>query len=86
MVHRGGGLALVGGVLAVPAGIGLDKVLLDLISNSTGNDTPPSVYGVFAGWQLVAIPLLGLAVAVLAALVPGRWAARTNVVEVLHAE
>ena len=32
------------------------------------------------------IPLLAVAVASVAALVPGRWAARTNVVEVLHAE
>jgi len=31
-------------------------------------------------------PLAGVAVAVAAALIPGRWAARTNVVEVLHAE
>jgi len=29
---------------------------------------------------------LGVAVAALAALIPGRWAARTNVVEVLHSE
>jgi ABC-type lipoprotein release transport system permease subunit len=34
----------------------------------------------------VAIPLAGMAVAVAAALIPARWAARTNVVEALHAE
>ena len=81
-----GALALVGGLLAVPAGIGLNRVLLDVISNSAGNDTPSSVYSLFAGWELVAIPLVGLVVAMAAALIPGRWAARTNVVEVLHAE
>ena len=81
-----GTLALVGGLVAVPSGLGLDKVLLDLISNAAGNDTPPAVYGVFAAWELIAIPLVGVAVAVAAALIPGRWAARTNVVEVLHAE
>jgi len=36
--------------------------------------------------ELVLIPLLGVVVAVAAALIPGRWAARTNVVEVLHSE
>jgi len=79
-------LALVAGVIAMPVGLFLHHVLNDVISTSAGNDTPPSVYGVFNPVELVAIPLLGLAVAVLAALIPGRWAARTNVVEVLHAE
>ena len=81
-----GVLALVGGLVAVPAGVGLDRVLLDLISNSAGNDTPSSIYGVFGVWELVAIALVGVMVAVFAALIPGRWAARTNVIEVLHAE
>ena len=81
-----GVLALVGGLIAVPVGVALDRVLLDLISNSVGNDTPPATYAVFAAWELAAIPLVGVVVAVAAALVPGRWAARTNVVEVLHAE
>ena len=41
---------------------------------------------VFTAWELVAIPLVGVADAVAAALLPGRWAARTRLVEVLHAE
>jgi hypothetical protein len=32
------------------------------------------------------IPLGGMVVAIVAAVIPGRWAAGTNVVEVLHAE
>ncbi|HEX7263409.1 MAG TPA: FtsX-like permease family protein [Candidatus Dormibacteraeota bacterium] len=79
-------LAVVAGVLAMPIGIALHRVLNDVISASAGNETPPSVYGVFNPIELVVIPLLGVAVAVLAALIPGRWAARTNVVEVLHSE
>jgi ABC-type lipoprotein release transport system permease subunit len=72
--------------MAMPVGLFLHHVLNDVISTSAGNDTPPSVYGVFNPVELVAIPVLGLAVAVVAALIPGRWAARTNVVEVLHSE
>jgi putative ABC transport system permease protein len=79
-------LALVGGVLAVPAGLGVHHVLLDAVSSAAGNDTPPASYGVFRPFELALIPLLGLAVAVAAALIPGRWAARTKVVEVLHSE
>jgi putative ABC transport system permease protein len=79
-------LALVGGVVAMPLGLSLHHVLNDVISRSAGNDTPPTAYGVFNPFELVLIPLLGVVVAVAAALIPGRWAARTNVVEVLHAE
>ncbi|HVH63959.1 MAG TPA: FtsX-like permease family protein [Candidatus Dormibacteraeota bacterium] len=79
-------LALIGGLIALPAGVVLNRFLLDLISGSAGNDTPPSTYGVFASWELIAIPVVTLLVAMAAALVPGRWAARTNVIEVLHAE
>ena len=79
-------LALVAGVMAMPLGLYLHHLLNDVVSSATGNDTPPAAYGVFKPLELVAIPLLGLLVAVAAALIPGRWASRTNVVEVLHAE
>jgi putative ABC transport system permease protein len=79
-------LALVAGLMAMPLGLYLHRVLNDVVSSSTGNDTPRSVYGVFNPFELVLIPFLGVVVAVAAALIPGRWAARTNVVEVLHSE
>jgi putative ABC transport system permease protein len=87
MVSASAGLlALVGGLLALPAGLYLHHALNDVISGSAGNDTPPGAYGVFNPLELAVIPLLAVGVAMLAALVPGRWAARTNVVEVLHSE
>ncbi len=79
-------LALVGGLVAMPVGLALHHALNDVISSSAGNDTPPAAYGVFSPLELVLTPLLGVVVAIAAALIPGRWAARTNVVEVLHAE
>jgi putative ABC transport system permease protein len=79
-------LALVAGLMAMPLGLYLHRVLNDLISASTGNVTPALAYRVFNPWELGAILLLGVAVAVAASLIPGRWAARTNVVEVLHSE
>jgi len=81
-----GFLALVGGLVAVPAGVALYRMLFDQLSSLGGNITPTSFYDVFAPWELIAIPLAGIIVAVVAAGIPGRWAARTNVVEVLHAE
>jgi putative ABC transport system permease protein len=82
----GGFLALVGGLIAVPVGVAVYRVLFDQLSNLGGNTTPPAFYDVFATWELIVIPIVGVAVAIAAATIPGRWAARTNVVEVLHAE
>jgi putative ABC transport system permease protein len=79
-------LALIGGLLAMPAGLVLHHMLNDVISSAAGNDTPPGAYGVFNPLEIAVIPVLAVAVAMLAALIPGRWAARTNVVEVLHSE
>ncbi len=81
-----GFLALVGGVAAVPGGVALSRLLFDLVGNLGGDDIPSAAYGAFASWELIAILLAGLVLAVVAAMVPGRWAARANVVEALHAE
>jgi putative ABC transport system permease protein len=81
-----GFLALIGGLAAVPAGVELDHWLFDQLSHVGGDDTPSALYAVYATWELIAIPLIGVGVAVAAALVPGQWAARANVVQVLHAE
>jgi putative ABC transport system permease protein len=86
VVASAGFLALVGGLAAIPAGVVLYRFLFNLLSNLGGNDTPSALYDVYAPWELVAIPLAGVVVAVAAAVIPGRWAARTNVVEVLRAE
>jgi putative ABC transport system permease protein len=87
MVAAAAGLiALVGGLIAMPLGLSLHHLLNDVISSSAGNDTPPGAYSVFSPLELLLILVLGVGVAIAAALVPGLWAARTNVVEVLHAE
>ena len=79
-------LAMVGSLVAVPAGVQLYRMIFDQLSSLGGNITPVAFYDVFAAWELIAIPLTGVVAAVVAAMIPGRWAARTNVVEVLHAE
>jgi ABC-type antimicrobial peptide transport system permease subunit len=66
--------------------VSLDHLVLDAISNAAGNDTPPSTYGMVGAWGLFTVALVGVAIAVGAALIPARWAARTNVIEVLHTE
>ncbi len=86
VVASAGFLALVAGLVAVPAGVALSRGLFDLVSSLGGDNTPAAAYGAFASWELIAILLAGVAVAVAAALIPGRWAARSNVVEALRAE
>jgi putative ABC transport system permease protein len=81
-----GFLALVGGVPAVPGGVALSRLLFDLVGGLGGDNIPPAAYGAFAPWELTAILLAGVGVAIAAALVPGRWAAHTNVIEALRAE
>ena len=81
-----GFLALLGGLVAVPAGVELYRLLFDQLSALGGNVTPPVFYDVYATWELIAIPVAGVVVAIAAAMIPARWAARTNVVEVLHSE
>jgi putative ABC transport system permease protein len=79
-------LALIGGLAAIPTGVFLERLLLDLISSAAGNDTPPAVYGGLGVITLIGVPLGAVVVAVAAALLPGRWAAATNVAAVLHSE
>ena len=80
-------LALVGGILAAPAGFGLNVLLMTFINSGIGgNDTPPFLYQVYGAWELVAAAGGGVVVAVAAALIPGRWAVRTKVIEALHTE
>jgi putative ABC transport system permease protein len=87
VVATAGFLALVGGLIGVPVGVQLSKLLFDLVVGSFGGaDIPSAAHGTFALWELVAILLGAVVVAIAAALIPGRWAASTNVVEALHAE
>jgi len=79
-------LAVIGGLLATPLGVVLNRLLLDVVNSSAGNDTPPSGYAALNPTELAGILLMVVTVAVAAALIPARWAARTNVVEVLHSE
>lgn len=81
-----GFLALLGGLLAVPGGVAVSRLLFDFVGGLGGAAIPAAAYGAYAVWELVAILLAGVLVAVGASLIPGRWAARTDVMEVLRAE
>lgn len=79
-------LGLIGGVIAIPMGLALHRVLLSLFAAQAGNDLPTGVLNVFSVWTLPLFVAGGMVVAVAGGLVPARSAARTPVATVLHAE
>lgn len=86
VISSAGILGLLGGLLGVPAGIVLFRVLTDAMANLIGADGAFQLLDVFTPPALAALVAAGIAVAILGALAPARWAARTSTAEVLHAE
>ena len=79
-------LGLVGGLLGVPAGVALHHGLMGLMGDLLGNQMPAVALNVFQPVILPWLLVAGVAVAILGAAVPARWASQVPVAEVLHAE
>jgi len=80
------GIGLVAGVAAIPAGIALVRQLVPLMGAAAGTGMPPSYLDVYSAAELAGLALAGVAIAVLGALLPATWAARTSTSSVLRAE
>ncbi|MET7401955.1 ABC transporter permease [Dactylosporangium sp. NPDC005572] len=79
-------VGLIGGLLAVPLGLLLHHRLLPVIAGAAGTGIPNDVVDVYS-WPVLAVcALLGVALAVLGALVPATWAGRTRASTALRAE
>ena len=81
-----GVLGVAGSALGVPAGVAVHRVLMTTVGVYLGNDLPPGVLDVFSAPGLLLLGLAGISLALVASLLPARWAARTRVAEVLHSE
>jgi putative ABC transport system permease protein len=77
--------ALAGG-LAVPAGWLLHRAIVPVMAAATGLELPHTVVTVYHPLELIALGLSGVVLAVLSALVPAGWAARTQSATALRAE
>jgi putative ABC transport system permease protein len=77
---------LIAGLIAVPAGIALHHAILPIMGNGAQTDFPPGIYNVYNPAELVLLALTGLAIAVVSALGPASWAARTRTAIALRAE
>jgi putative ABC transport system permease protein len=79
-------IGAVGGALAVPAGWALHRWIVPVIGDAAGTGVPDSVITVYRPIVLLGLALCGVVLAVLGALVPAGWAARTRVATALRAE
>jgi putative ABC transport system permease protein len=80
-------IGLVAGVLGLPIGLELHRqVLLFMGQIASGTGMPPAFFDLIDHSELPFLALSGVAVAVLGAWLPARWAAAGRVSEVLQAE
>jgi putative ABC transport system permease protein len=80
------GTGLVAGVLAIPAGMALHGYVLPVMASAANLGLPASYLSVYHVWELVALALAGVIIAVAGALLPAGWAARIRTATALHAE
>jgi putative ABC transport system permease protein len=80
------GIGVLGGLVGVPAGFALHGFVLPVMGHAAGTDLPPSVLEVYEIPQLVLLGLAGIAIALLGALLPAGWAARTRTATALRTE
>ncbi|MDI1465175.1 ABC transporter permease [Catellatospora sp. KI3] len=80
------GLGLLAGVVAVPLGIALHHAVVPVMGDAASTALPQSAMDVYRLGQLLLLGGAGIALAVLGALLPAGWAARTRVATALRAE
>jgi putative ABC transport system permease protein len=77
---------LAGGALGAPAGVALHGVVLPAMGHISGLKLPASVTDVFNPMELILLGLGGLLIAIVGALLPASWAARTRTATALRTE
>ncbi len=79
-------IGLAGGAVGVPAGAALQALIVPAMGRSAGITMPASVVDVYHLPELGLLVLGGLLLAVLGALLPAGWAARTRTATALRTE
>jgi putative ABC transport system permease protein len=86
VVCSAAGLGLVAGLVAIPAGVALQRYVLPVMAHAAQTGVPASVLYVYVPWELVLLALSGLVIAAAGALAPAGWAARARTASALRAE
>jgi putative ABC transport system permease protein len=79
-------IGVLGGALAVPLGWALHRWIVPIMADAAGTGIPHGVLAVYGPVELIGLGASGVALAVLGALVPAGWAARTRSAAALRAE
>jgi putative ABC transport system permease protein len=77
---------LVGGAVGAPTGVALQRMVIDAMGRGAGFNLPDSVVDVYRPTELVLFGLGGLLIAIVGALLPAVWAARTRTATALRTE
>jgi len=77
---------LAGGAIGTPAGVLLQRTIVTEMGRGAGYNLPASILDVFGPVELVLFGLGGIVIAVLGALLPAGWAARTRTATALRTE
>ncbi|WP_436531252.1 FtsX-like permease family protein [Actinoplanes sp. HUAS TT8] len=80
------GIGLAGGLLGAPAGVALQRLVVPAMAASGGLHLPDSLLDVYGPLLLTALFLGGPAIALIGALLPAGWAARTRTATALRTE
>ena len=79
-------IGLLAGIVGVPLGVLVHNGVVPVMGHAANTDLPAAVISVYSWWQYVLLALAGLVIAVVAALGPAGWAARTRTAFALRAE
>jgi putative ABC transport system permease protein len=77
---------LVGGAVGTAVGVLLQRTVITEMAGSVGFRLPDSVLDVYSPVELLLFGLAGLVIAVVGALLPAGWAAKTRVAVALRTE
>ncbi|MFC5186674.1 ABC transporter permease [Actinomadura harenae] len=77
---------LIAGLIGVPIGVAVEKATLAPMGNAIGRHLPPSVSHVYTAGLLIPLLAGGIVIALLGALLPAGWAARTRTATALRTE
>jgi putative ABC transport system permease protein len=80
------GTGLVAGLVAVPAGMAIHRYVLPVMAHAGATNVPASYISVYSPSELALLALAGLVIAVVGALLPAGWAARSAAATALRAE
>jgi putative ABC transport system permease protein len=79
-------IGLLAGILATPIGDRLHHRVLPIMADAAGTGIPSSFINVYRPMELVGLGAAGIVLAIVGALIPAGWAARTRIAAALRAE